>query len=56
MIYKLRSTKKKQYWNPNRGMYEDCEVEDRNGSLYYVRNEETGERDWVPNFDIKERD
>ena len=56
MIYKLKPTRKKEYWNPNLGNYRDCEVEDRNGSLYYVKDEETGERHWVPNFDIKNRD
>ena len=56
MIYKLKPSKKKEYWNPNLGQYRDCEVIERNGSLYYVKDKETGERDWVPNFDIKNRD
>ena len=52
----MNRSRDKEYWNMNKGQYRGCEIEDRNGSLYYVKDTEIGEREWVPNFDLKDRD
>lgn len=46
----------KRYWNGDANEYREGEVIERNGSLAYVEDADTGERTWVDTRDIHENE